>query len=252
MVVTSTLATAARQTRSTPQLTATYTLSLYVSVDGGLTFGPAEFPEGFATDHMVYNFVEAVSLHAMFLDVVADTRGSSMQLFGALFASNSHGTAFELVLANTSNTNYAPDVERVASIDGVIVGNQITNVDDVVDGLPALVRTLISFDEGKRERGKKGTQSEHVREGNAHVRGGASVTGAAGGGRAGAHWATIPAPRTRADGTGWACSTPSCSLHLHMNVAGRMKEYEQRNGARRERGHNAAWGPVAAHQLTLS
>ena len=226
MVVTPTptLAPAARQTRSTlstPQLTATYTLSLYVSVDGGLTFGPAEFPEGFATDHMVYNFVEAVSLHAMFLDVVADTRGSSMQLFGALFASNSHGTAFELVLANTSNTNYAPDVERVASIDGVIVGNQITNVDDVVDGLPALVRTLISFDEGGRERRKKGTQSEHVREGNADLRGGVGCW------RAGAHWATIPAPRTRADGTGWACSTPSCSLHLHMNVAGRMKEYER-------------------------
>ena len=86
----------------------------------------------------------------MFVDVVAQSPTSTggTDLVGALFASDSRGTALELILPDTSNTNYGADVEAVANIDGVIVANQVTNADEVAAGLPAAVRTLISFDEG--------------------------------------------------------------------------------------------------------
>jgi len=128
-------------------------MTLHVSTDGGATFATAVFPDGFNTDHMVYNFVEAVSVHAMFLDVVRrpSTIGNGAVVWdyvGSLFSSDSRGTSFELVLDATSNTDQYTDVERVAGVDGVLLANQVTNPEEVLGGLPALVRTLISFNDG--------------------------------------------------------------------------------------------------------
>jgi hypothetical protein len=110
---------------------------------------------------------------------------------GTLFMSDSRGTGFSLTLPDTSHAagGAGPEVARVPSVDGVLLANQVANPAEARAGLPARVRTRISWD-------------------------------------AGAQWAPLAPPPIRVDGSAWACTAPSgnCTLHLYTNVDGRFHE----------------------------
>jgi len=80
------------------------------------------------------------------------------------------------------------DFERVEGVEGVLIANQITNVDDTQEGLPKIVESFISFDDGRL-------------------------------------WDPIAAPYVDSLGKPYpGCAAPSdgCSLHVHTMAEGRM------------------------------
>ncbi|KAF9411469.1 vacuolar protein sorting/targeting protein PEP1, partial [Entomortierella beljakovae] len=73
--------------------------------------------------------------------------------FGRLFKSNSNGTFFSLQLDNTNrNVNLAGaqivDWEKLGTIEGVIIANQVTNIESLAKDGGKYVRTLMSFNDG--------------------------------------------------------------------------------------------------------
>jgi hypothetical protein len=71
-----------------------------------------------------------------------------------LFKSNSEGSAFNRVLDNTNrNAVGSVDFEKVEGLDGIIIANQVENVDELNDGSGKFVDkkiiTKISHDDGK-------------------------------------------------------------------------------------------------------
>lgn len=69
--------------------------------------------------------------------------------YGRLFKSNSEGTHFSLQLDNTNrNAMQLVDWEKIGGIDGVILANQVTNIDSLARDGEKHIRTLVSFNDG--------------------------------------------------------------------------------------------------------
>ena len=71
-----------------------------------------------------------------------------------MFKSNSEGSAFNRILDNTNrNAIGNVDFEKVVGLDGIILANQVENIDELNDGLGKFVEkkiiTKISHDDGK-------------------------------------------------------------------------------------------------------
>jgi hypothetical protein len=67
-----------------------------------------------------------------------------------LFKSNSDGTDFNRILDNTNRNVYGNvDFEKVQGLDGIILANQVLNVDELNEYVKKQIITKISYDDGK-------------------------------------------------------------------------------------------------------
>ncbi|KAL4748783.1 hypothetical protein BDW72DRAFT_179496 [Aspergillus terricola var. indicus] len=152
-------------------------LKARVSVDG-TTFADLKFPPNVVPAQSLYTLVDA-SEHAIFLYV-----GGSNNT-GSLIKSNSNGTTYVLSLdaVNQNDWGYV-DFERMQALEGVIIANIVSNVDELSDGAPKRLRTMITHNDG-------------------------------------GEWSLLAPPTKDADGEKFSCSvvegkgTENCALHLH-------------------------------------
>ncbi|KAG1467598.1 hypothetical protein G6F56_004322 [Rhizopus delemar] len=122
-------------------------LALYVSTDGK-TFAEAQFPPGEYVNRITFTVLQSTT-HSILLNVFKSLNfGKS---FGTLYKSNENGTFYHMSLDNTNGdgTGYV-DFEKIQSIDGIILANQVWNTEELVGHSDKLkkVRTMISWDDG--------------------------------------------------------------------------------------------------------
>ncbi|KAL0080134.1 hypothetical protein F4703DRAFT_1905796 [Phycomyces blakesleeanus] len=122
-------------------------LSMYVSTNGK-TFTEAQFPPNQYIDRNTFTVLQSTT-HAVLLNVFKSvTYGKA---HGALYKSNEDGTLYHLSLDNTNGdaTGFV-DFEKMQSIDGVILANQVYNADELLGNrdVAKLVRTMITWDDG--------------------------------------------------------------------------------------------------------
>lgn len=154
-------------------------LSCHASVDGQ-NFAEAQFPPKFVVDTQQAYTVLDSSTHAVFLHVTVNTKDGSE--YGAIIKSNSNGTSYAMSLqgANRNKQGYV-DFEKMLDLEGVIVVNEVTNMDEADQGHEKRLRTVITHNDG-------------------------------------ATWGPLQAPAKDADGRPFDCdvSKPErCSLNLH-------------------------------------
>lgn len=113
-------------------------IDLHVSLDG-VTFAEAKFPPGVDKSLTGYLLLEPGSA-AVILDVI-DESGK----WGTVIGSNSNGTYYHVLLHNINHNNgHHVDFERMYSMEGVLVANQIVNVGKS----DQYIQTLISYNDG--------------------------------------------------------------------------------------------------------
>ncbi|KKK22888.1 hypothetical protein P175DRAFT_0448026 [Aspergillus ochraceoroseus IBT 24754] len=161
--------------------TETGALRASISLDG-LTFAEVKFPSNIDPYQNLYTVLDATT-HAVFL-YVEQGNGPGAE-YGSLVKSNSNGTTFVLSLDRVNqNTRGYVDFERMASLEGVIVTNIVSNVEELPSGADKKIRTMITHNDG-------------------------------------AQWSLLPPPAKDAEGKSFDCSTPNgkgtdqCALHLH-------------------------------------
>lgn len=117
---------------------------LYVTEDG-VTWSRALFPHGHGLKENAYTIVESTK-HSILVDVNSDMGKGS----GTLFTSNSNGTYFVRSLEHT-NRNKAGivDFEKLVSVEGVAIVNTVGNPEAVEAGQEKMLKTKITFDDGK-------------------------------------------------------------------------------------------------------
>ncbi|KAL3470077.1 hypothetical protein BJX99DRAFT_57746 [Aspergillus californicus] len=165
--------------------TETGALKASVSVDG-VTFADLKFPPSTVAVQDLYTVLDS-SEHAIFLYVA--TGNKTRAEYGSIVKSNSNGTTYVLSLdsVNQDSDGYV-DFERMQALEGVLMANIVSNTDELSDGAPKRLRTMITHNDG-------------------------------------GEWSLLAPPNNDADGESFACSTmegaaegkgtKECALHLH-------------------------------------
>ncbi|KAL4783874.1 hypothetical protein BJX76DRAFT_328747 [Aspergillus varians] len=156
-------------------------LKARVSVDGA-TFADMKFPPNIVPVQNLYTVLDS-SDHAIFLYVQAGNMTGAE--YGSIVKSNSNGTTYVLSL-NAVNQNFKGyvDFERMQALEGVLMANIVSNVDELSGGASKKLRTMITHNDG-------------------------------------GEWTLLTPPAKDADGEKFSCSvvegegTDSCALHLH-------------------------------------
>ncbi|KAK3827592.1 MAG: hypothetical protein J3Q66DRAFT_393923 [Benniella sp.] len=118
---------------------------LHVSLNGH-DFSPAVFPPNIRVDKNGFTVLQSTT-GALVLDVAKSTVAG--REYGRLFKSNSEGTQFSLQLDNTNrNIKQLVDWGKIGGIEGVILANQVINIDSLARDGAKHVRTLVSFNDG--------------------------------------------------------------------------------------------------------
>ena len=154
-------------------------LSCHASVDGK-TFAHAQFPPSFQVGKQKAYTVLESSSHAVFLHVTVNNLKDSE--YGTIIKSNSNGTSYVLSLngVNRNRSGYV-DFEKMLGMEGIILVNVVTNIQEADENKPKRLKTLITHNDGAR-------------------------------------WVEIRAPAKDAEGNKVSCDTSDihrCSLHLH-------------------------------------
>ncbi|KAJ1654422.1 vacuolar protein sorting/targeting protein PEP1 [Dispira simplex] len=149
--------------------------ALYHTRDGD-TSVQARFPPNVNVDPARIHPFQTI-LGTVFVDV-RQNRVPGAE-YGALFVPDASSADYSLVLEDSNwNRQGVVDVEVVPGVNGILLANQVTNVDALgPKGQKKQIRTLISFTEGRT-------------------------------------WQPIPAPATDAQGQPYRCDG-ECGLHLH-------------------------------------
>ncbi|KAL4961906.1 vacuolar protein sorting/targeting protein 10 [Aspergillus stella-maris] len=156
-------------------------LKARVSVDG-VTFADLKFPPNIIPDQNLYTVLDSTE-HAIFLYV--QTGNITGAEYGSIVKSNSNGTTYVLSLdaVNQDVRGYV-DFERMQALEGVIVANIVSNVDELSGGTPKKLRTMITHNDG-------------------------------------GEWSLLAPPAQDAEGNKFSCSVTqgegkeNCALHLH-------------------------------------
>ncbi|GBB91648.1 hypothetical protein RclHR1_01900013 [Rhizophagus clarus] len=120
-------------------------LLLYITEDGN-KFSNATFPPDININQQAYTILPS-STGSIFLDVYKSLRLGSE--YGSLFKSNSDGTDFNRILDNTNRNFYGNvDFEKVQGLDGIILANQVVNVEELNENVEKQIITKISYDDG--------------------------------------------------------------------------------------------------------
>ncbi|RIA92294.1 hypothetical protein C1645_765456 [Glomus cerebriforme] len=120
-------------------------LLLHISEDGKKFFD-ATFPPDINVNQEAYTILPSTT-GSIFLDVYKSLKVGFE--YGSLFKSNSNGTAFNKILDNTNRNIYGNvDFEKVQGLDGVILANQVENVEELNEYIKKKVTTKISYDDG--------------------------------------------------------------------------------------------------------
>ncbi|KAL4802632.1 hypothetical protein BDV18DRAFT_147042 [Aspergillus unguis] len=156
-------------------------LKASVSVDG-VTFADLKFPPNIVPAQKLYTVVDT-SQHAIFLYVQAEHDEATR--YGSIVKSNSNGTNYVLSLDSLNqNAKGYIDFERMPSLEGVLMANIISNVDELSNGAPKKLRSMITHNDG-------------------------------------GEWALLAPPAKDADGQDFPCTvvegkgTDDCALHIH-------------------------------------
>lgn len=119
-------------------------VSLLVSLDGKV-WDEAEFlnHEDDFTEYTI-TILES-SKHSLHVDVLK----KDTDLAGDFYISNSNGTYFTKSLEHTSrNSRGLVDIEKLENIEGILIGNVISNWEDASTGAERKIRSKISYDDG--------------------------------------------------------------------------------------------------------
>ncbi|PKY15605.1 Oligoxyloglucan reducing end-specific cellobiohydrolase, partial [Rhizophagus irregularis] len=120
-------------------------LLLHISEDGS-KFSNATFPPDINVNQQAYTILPSTT-GSIFLDVYKSLRLGSE--YGSLFKSNSDGTDFNRILDNTNRNVFGNvDFEKVQGLDGIILANQVVNIDELNDYVKKRIITKISYDDG--------------------------------------------------------------------------------------------------------
>ena len=154
-------------------------LTCHASIDGK-TFANAQFPPSFEVPAQKAYTVLDSSTHAVFLHVTVNNIDDSE--YGSIIKSNSNGTSYVMSLngVNRNREGYV-DFEKMLGLEGVILVNQVANVEEADAGKTKKLKTMITHNDG-------------------------------------AQWDVIKAPPKDAEGRDFGCDpsdTKKCSLHLH-------------------------------------
>ena len=154
-------------------------LTCHTSMDGK-TFANAQFPPSLEVPREKAYTVLDSSTHAVFLHVTVNNREGSE--YGSIIKSNSNGTSYVMSLdgVNRNRRGYV-DFEKMLGLEGVILVNQVMNLEEADKGASKKLKTMITHNDG-------------------------------------AQWAPIQAPKKDADDHDFECDTSKpqqCSLHLH-------------------------------------
>ena len=154
-------------------------LTCHTSVDGK-TFADARFPPSFEVPAQKAYTVLDSSTHAVFLHVTVNNREESE--YGSIIKSNSNGTSYVMSLngVNRNRQGYV-DFEKMLGLEGVILVNAVSNLEEADQGKPKKLKTMITHNDG-------------------------------------AQWAPLQAPQKDAGGNDFECNpsiVDQCSLHLH-------------------------------------
>lgn len=154
-------------------------LTCHTSMDGK-TFADAQFPPSLDVPREKAYTVLDSSTHAVFLHVTVNNRDGSE--YGSIIKSNSNGTSYVMSLngVNRNSRGYV-DFEKMLGLEGVILVNQVANLEEADTGASKKLKTMITHNDG-------------------------------------AQWAPIHAPEKDAEDRKFECdvSRPQqCSLHLH-------------------------------------
>ena len=154
-------------------------LTCHTSMDGK-TFAHAQFPPSLEVPREKAYTVLDSSTHAVFLHVTVNNRDDSE--YGSIIKSNSNGTSYVMSLngVNRNRRGYV-DFEKMLGLEGVILVNQVANMEEADKGASKKLKTMITHNDG-------------------------------------AQWAPIRAPSNDAEGHEFECDTSNpqrCSLHLH-------------------------------------
>ena len=154
-------------------------LTCHTSIDGQ-TFADAQFPPSLEVPREKAYTVLDSSTHAVFLHVTVSNLMDAE--YGSLIKSNSNGTSYVMSLngVNRDKRGYV-DFEKMLGLEGVILVNQVANIEDAEKGAGKKLKTLITHNDG-------------------------------------AQWAPLLAPPKDAEGRDYGCDPSDrdrCSLHLH-------------------------------------
>ena len=154
-------------------------LTCHTSVDGK-TFANAQFPPKFEVPAQKAYTVLDSSTHAVFLHVTVNNLDESE--YGSIIKSNSNGTSYVMSLngVNRNRLGYV-DFEKMLGLEGVILVNQVANIEEADAGKAKKLKTMITHNDG-------------------------------------AQWETLKAPLKDAEGHDFGCDVTDarkCSLHLH-------------------------------------
>jgi hypothetical protein len=117
---------------------------LYVTEDGH-TWSRALFPHGHGLKENAYTIVESTE-HSILVDVNSEAGAGS----GTLFTSNSNGTYFVRSLEHTNRNKMGiVDFEALVGVEGVAIVNTVANPAAVAAGQEKLLKTMITFDDGR-------------------------------------------------------------------------------------------------------
>ncbi len=154
-------------------------LTCHTSMDGK-TFADARFPPSLEVPREKAYTVLDSSSHAVFLHVTVNNRDGSE--YGSIIKSNSNGTSYVMSLngVNRNRRGYV-DFEKMLGLEGVILVNQVANLEEADKGAAKKLKTMITHNDG-------------------------------------AQWAPMRAPSKDAEGHDFDCDTSNpqrCSLQLH-------------------------------------
>jgi hypothetical protein len=122
-------------------------VKLMISLDGE-KFAEAQFPANLRLEKHAFTILQSTT-GAVFLDALQNDAFG--QEYGTLFKSNSNGTFYVKSLDNSNRDDHGfVDFERLQNVQGVMVMNQITNVDEVRRSDKKHIRTLLSTDDGSQ------------------------------------------------------------------------------------------------------
>lgn len=120
-------------------------VDLLISVDG-TNFAEARFPPNMELSKNAFTILQSTT-GSVFLDVYQNMRMG--QQTGILFTSNINGTFYSMSLMNTNRNQVGfVDFEKVQSMDGIILANQVGNAEQLSMGAKKQVQTVISFNDG--------------------------------------------------------------------------------------------------------
>ena len=131
-------------------------MALYVTKNGE-QWHRAEFGEH-RLEEDAYTILESTN-YSLQVDVVTDKRGRS----GILFTSNSNGTYFKENIEHLNRNRFGfVDFEKIESIQGIVLVNEIDNWDQYVDdaGVDKAIKSKISFNDGRTWDGLKADGDE--------------------------------------------------------------------------------------------